>query len=568
MSVILGIGPPATHDPAAALLVDGRLVAAVEEERFLREKHARDRLPLHAIRYCLQAAGLSPSDVEHVTFAWCPAACHRAKWHYAADLLGTSLHHARKVLTKARKINQVKARIVQETIAQAGLSPRVRVHYVEHHLAHAASAAFFSGFGDTAFMSIDGSGEMITALFGEVRDGRFRKFKEVYNPNSLGLFYSTVTEYLGFESNDGEYKLMGMAPFGDPSKADVSCMIREADGAFKVDNDYVWVIEPKRHRPGVMYSSKMVERFGPPRTGDGLGEPYVHIAAATQQRFEQLAVRMVERHLAEPLRRHGRLCVAGGCALNVILNKQLLLHPLIKQLFVPPAANDAGTPLGSAAVVAHELGEPTQPMVTAAWGPEYAADEITAALAAANVRYERISDPAETAAELVARGDVVGWFQGRMEYGPRALGNRSILGHPAKAGTKDKINAIVKFREIWRPFCPSVLAEDAPEIFEPSQDAPFMTIAFPVREAWRSKIPEVVHVDGTARAQTVTAAGNPLYHRMLQAFKRRTGLPVIMNTSLNRRGEPIVCAPADAVAMFLGSGLDYLCIGDFLASKR
>ncbi|MBI3318410.1 MAG: carbamoyltransferase [Candidatus Omnitrophica bacterium] len=568
MSVVLGVGPPCNHDPSAALLVDGRLIAAAEEERFTRLKHATDQLPLHSVRYCLQAAGLKPEDVEAVAYAWCPAACRRARWPYAARMSPTSLHAARKILTKSGKINQFKEQLVRETLIASGIDPRrVKISYVEHHIAHAVSSTLFSGFKDTAFMSVDGSGEFISMLLGEVRDGRLIKFKELYNPDSLGFFYSTITEYLGFRSNDGEYKVMGMAPYGDPNKADLSRMIRKTSDSFQVNNDYVWVIESKRHRSDLMYSRKMVEEFGPPRQGEGLSEPYIHIAAATQKIFEEIALSMVERYLAGPLKRHKTLCLAGGCALNVILNQRFLSNPLVERLFIQPAANDAGTSLGAAAYTAQEMGDAIEPMAHSYAGPGFEPDQIQAVLEKSGLPFKRCDDPVEEAAELLARGEILGWFQGRMEFGPRGLGNRSILGNPTLAGTSRKINTLVKFREPWRPFCPSILEEQAPEILGSAHPSPYMTIGFPVSPAWKKKIPEVVHVDGSARPQTVDSKRNPRFYALLKSFHRRSGVPALINTSLNRKGEPIVCTPEDAVKTFTGCGLRWIFIGDFLVSK-
>ncbi|MDP3723373.1 MAG: carbamoyltransferase C-terminal domain-containing protein, partial [Candidatus Omnitrophota bacterium] len=408
----------------------------------------------------------------------------------------------------------------------------------------------------------------ITVLLSEAKEGRIRKIKEFYSPHSLGLFYSTVTEYLGFESHDGEYKTMGMAPYGDPNKIDLSFMIRPTASAFKVNNEHVWVIEPKRYRPDRMYSRAFIERFGPPRQGDGLTEPYIHIAAAAQKALEDITIHLMETYLADSLKRHKTLCLAGGCALNVTMNRKLLMHPLVERIYVPPAAHDAGTPLGAAALVADALGERMAPMTSAYYGPAFDPDAVKAVLDRAGVSYHACDNAIEEASDLLARGEIVGWFQGRMEFGPRALGNRSILAHPSIKGTRDKINAIVKFREGWRPFCPSVLQEQATEIFEAKQDSPFMTLSFMVRDRWRSRIPEVVHVDGSARPQTVDQRTNPRVYALLQQFYQKTGLPLVLNTSLNRRGEPIVCSPEDALTMFAGCGLQHLFLEDFLVSKR
>jgi len=569
MSVVLGIGPPYHHDSSAALLVDGKLVAAVEEERFTRKKHATDQLPLQSVQYCLQSAGLRPEDIEHVAFAWSPSACQRAKWFYAADMLPTSLYAARKAISKARKVNRHREHLVHQTLVQSGVNPdRVKIAYVEHHLAHTASSYLFSGFQEAACMSLDGSGEYITGLLSEAKEGRIRKIKEFYSPNSLGLFYSTVTEYLGFESHDGEYKTMGMAPYGNPGKIDLSFMIRPTASGFKVNNEHVWVVESKRYRPDRMYSRQFVDWFGPPRQEDGLAEPYTHLAASTQKALEDIVIHLMEAYLSDSLQRHKTLCLAGGCALNVTMNRKLLMHPLVERIYIPPAAHDAGTTVGAAALVAEALGERMAPMTSAYHGPAFEPDDIRRVLDHSGVSFRACDDAVEEAADLLARGEVIGWFQGRMEFGPRALGNRSILGNPSVKGTRDTINAIVKFREHWRPFCPSVLREHAAEIFQAKQDSPFMTLSFLVQDRWRSRIPEVVHVDGSARPQTVDASTNPRFYALLRRFYQKTGVPLVLNTSLNRRGEPIVCSPQDALTMFAGCGLQHLFLEDFLVSKR
>ena len=387
-------------------------------------------------------------------------------------------------------------------------------------------------------------------------------------PDSLGLFYSTMTEYLGFESMDGEYKLMGMAPYGEPGKCDLRDMVRLTEAAFRCDDERVWV--HRKHRfEGRHYSRRIVEDLGPPRKGDDLGEPYVHVAAATQKMLEDVVLGLVDRHLGVALDRHGgRLAFAGGVALNVRLNRKLIEHPKIETLWVQPASSDAGIALGAATWAAERRGIRVAPLESAALGPGFDPAAVRATLEKFRVPYEPLADPAQTAADLLARGEIVAWFQGRMEFGPRALGQRSILGHPGIRGTADEINQRIKFRESWRPFCPSILKERAAEVLDNAHDSPFMTFSFGVRPAWRARVPEIVHVDGSARPQLVTKARNPLFYALLSRFEALTGLPVVINTSLNRRGEPMVCNPEQALAMFFGSGLEFLVLEDVLVRKR
>jgi len=362
--------------------------------------------------------------------------------------------------------------------------------------------------------------------------------------------------------------VMGMAPYGDPSKIDMSRVIRYTDKSFYCNDDYVWVTRSKRYDKNKVFSKKMVEDWGPPRSGDGLSEPYIHIAAATQQALEDITVKLMEDYLTDTLKEtNGRLCFAGGVALNVKLNKCLLEHPLVKELFVQPAANDSGTALGAATYVANQLGERIMPMEHAYLGPEYSNDEIKTTLDTYKIPYEYHNDIIEVVSDLLAKGEIVAWFQGAMEYGPRALGNRSILANPSLKGISDKINLIIKFREKWRPFCPSILKEYAKEIIGTDHPSPYMTFCFEVSPIWRDKIKEVVHVDNTARPHVVDERSNPKFYNLLKSFHKKTGLPVLINTSLNRRGEPMISSPDDALNMFYGSGLEYMTLGNYLIKK-
>ncbi|RMG07106.1 MAG: carbamoyltransferase [Planctomycetota bacterium] len=566
--IVLGLGSPFHHDPAAALLVDGEVVAAAEEERFTRKKHATRQLATHATRFCLEQAGVKPEQVDAVAFAWSPDSFEKHKGAYFRRCLRHRRSRALKALYRGGREHEKKKRKIRATLAPLGLAEKP-VHWVDHHLSHASSAYHLSGFEDAAILTIDGSGEFTSTLFAEGVGGEIRVLHEILNPDSLGFFYSTITEYLGFRRDNGEFKTMGMSAYGDPSKVDVSHLLWATDDGYRINDEYVWAPRELRYREETMFSRKLVEEWGPPREGDGLAEPYIHVAAAAQKALEDHVLRLLERHLGEVLRRNGgRLCLAGGCALNVRMNRKILDHPLVEQVYVQPAAHDAGAPLGAASYVAWQQGERLRPMTHAYLGPEYGEADILAALERIRVPYRRMEDVAGETAALLAEGEIVAWFQGRMEFGPRALGNRSILASPAAPGISDEINARIKFREKWRPFCPSILAEDAPAVLGTEHPSPFMTFSFLVDETWRARIPEAVHVDGSARPQTVSAETNPRYHALLSAFKERTGLPVLINTSLNRRGEPMVCSPEDALSMFFGSGLEHLVLGDFYVTKR
>ncbi len=572
---VLGVGCPLEwgfqHDASAALLVDGRIVAAVEEERFTRRKKAWGQWPIQSVRYCLEAGGLRAADVDVIAFGFSPASFRRlgkAAFREAAPRRPIkALRRLLRDYRHARKLGDLQGRIVRA----CGLDPETEVVAVDHHVAHAASSVLFSGFADTAYLTVDGGGEIATATAGEAHGGRFETIAEITRPHSLGLYYQTMTDYLGFEPNDGEYKLMGMAPYGDTTAADVSPVLQFGDGRFTVNRLLCFPRRRLRWAEGRYFGKGMVDLYGPPREGDGLDARHANVAAAVQARLEAAVHHLVDHHLGPSLARcGGRLCFAGGVALNVTLNRRLLERGDVTALYVQPAAGDAGVPLGAAAHVAARRGDVVEPMTHAYYGPEYTDAEIHRALEARKVEHRVLASTDETirtSADLLAAGQVLAWFQGRVEFGPRALGNRSILGHPGRPGIRDEINAAIKFRERWRPFCPSILAEDAPPILGTEHPTPFMNLSFVVADGWKARIPEVVHVDGSVRPQAVTREANPLYHDLIRAFKERTGVPVLLNTSLNRRGEPMVGSPDDALAMFLESGLERLVMGRYLVLK-
>ena len=567
--IVLGLSQVSPHDPSAALLVDGRVAACIEQERLSREKHAWGELATDAARACLEIAGVDIAEVDRIAVPYSLENLKKLRFQYFRRSLGRRGSKAWKALFPSRKRLRRALGDARASIRDLGGDPaKIPIHNVEHHFAHAASSFFFSGMESAALLTIDGEGECTTTLFGEAdRERGVRAHHEIARPDSLGIFYSNMTQYLGFRPDDGEYKLMGMAPYGEPDRCDLSDIVRFGNGDYRIDLGYVHSSRKLRYE-GKRFSGRLVERLGPPRQGDALAEPYVHVAAATQKLLEDASLHLVESRLGDALRRHeGRLCFAGGCALNVVLNRKLIHHPLVRELFVQPAAGDAGLSLGAAAHVAHDAGDAIAPMRDPYHGPEYGSEQVAKALGGTGLASAGVADPAERAAQLLHAGHVVAWFQGRMEWGPRALGNRSILGNPAVRGTADRINEQIKFREVWRPFCPSILEEHAPEVLDIEHDSPFMTFSFEVRKEWRERIPEVVHVDGTARPQLVSRSANPLFHRLLEHFHALSGCPLVINTSLNRRGEPMVCSPEDAVAMFRGSGLTHMLLGDVLVVK-
>ena len=566
--IVLGIASPFVHDPSAAILVDGKLIAAADEERFIREKHARDSLPVNAVNFCIEKAGIKPEDIDCVAYPWSDLEYLKKLPQYVKRTWRTRPSRAFKAVYQTPRTFKQKRRKLYATLKNCRIDPgHVKIAFVPHHIAHAASSYYLSGFKEAAVISMDGTGEFTTTLLGRAKDGQLHTIREFIRPDSIGRFYSTITAYLGFSVHDGEYKVMGMAPYGDPDKTKIDHMLSYNDRDYRANDDYVWVTRSKRYDKEKVFSKRMVSDWGPPRSGDGLAEPYIHIAAATQKIFEDVTIRLMETYLKDELKRHKSLCFAGGCALNVSLNRRLIEHPLVDRLFVQPAAHDSGAALGAASYAARMLGEDIEPMRHVYYGPSYTNGEIKGLLDKYKIRYTYHADIADITSRLLAEGKIVAWFQGAMEYGPRALGNRSILAHPSVPGISDEINGRIKFRERWRPFCPSVLPEYHEEIFNTRHPSPYMTFSFTVNTNWREKIKEAVHVDNTARPQVVDIKTNPKFYNLLKRFHDLTGIPVLINTSLNKRGEPMVCSPQDAIKMFYGSGLEYLVMENCLIEK-
>jgi carbamoyltransferase len=444
---------------------------------------------------------------------------------------------------------------------------------VEHHLAHASSCYHLSGFTEkTAIMGIDGKGEYATTFFGYGESGEIHKIKEFYDPDSLGGLYGAITEYLGFEMLDGEYKVMGMAPYGDPGKYDLSRLVDYGDGQFRVNTRLANVIGLRRYKEngkGFYFSPKLVDWLGPRRQDEAADEPYIHYAAAMQQLFEDVSLHLMDYYLGDIIRETGLLAFSGGGALNVKLNQKIIARPEVKELFVQPASGDSGTAVGAASWASVRRGVAVEKMRHVYLGPAFSNEQVIEACEAhpGRPRFENIDEVPARVAALLAEGHPVAWFQGRMEFGPRALGARSILGCPSVPGVADRINEQIKFRERWRPFCPSMLERVRREMFRVDHPAPFMTFTFEVEDEWKERVPEVVHEDGTARGQALEPDCNPLYYALMEELEKLTGNGVVLNTSLNRRGEPVVCSPTDALNMFFGSDLQFLVMEDILCTK-
>jgi carbamoyltransferase len=569
---ILGIN--AYHGNASAAIVcEGRLVAAVEEERFNRVKYAAG-FPAHAIRYCLKEAGLELKDIDHVAVPRNP---------YAR--LGTKLFYAIRMPSFASERVKVLAKFtgIPEALAQAFDTDPAKIaakfHRVEHHHAHLASAFFVSPFERAALLSADGLGDFASTMWGTGEGSRMKIDGAIAFPHSLGLFYSAVTQYLGFLKFGDEYKVMGLAAYGEAEQLEAFRDIVRANGdGFRLGLDYFthhrsgpemsWADADKTPTMGRMFSEAMERRLGPKRNPEEpLEQRHRNLASALQARLEEVYLGMLKK-LAE---RTGlkAVCLAGGVAFNCVANGKIFDTTGFEQVYVHPAAGDGGLAVGAAFFVWHQiLGKPRSfVMDHAYWGPGYTRDEIRHAIDASGLpqngwRVEELAEDhlMQRTAAIVADGKILGWFQGRAEWGPRALGNRSIVADPRRPEMKEILNQRIKHREIFRPFAPSILAESTGEWFEKSHPSPFMTLAYSVRPGKRDKIPAPTHVDGTGRLQTVTREANPRYWSLIKAFE------VVLNTSFNDN-EPIVCRPEEALDCFQRTQMDALVLGDFLITR-
>ena len=583
------------HDSAAALIEDGRIVAAAQEERFTRKKHDPG-FPTQAIRYCLDAAGINLDSVDNVVFFEKPLIkFERLLETYLANAPQgfRSFRLAMPLWLKEKLFQKLN---LEKALAEFTVASRLsgKLLFAEHHLSHAASAFFASPFEEAVVLTLDGVGEWATASVSVGSGNRLEVKREIRWPHSLGLLYSAFTYYTGFRVNSGEYKLMGLAPYGEPKYADLildRLIDVKPDGSFWLDQSYF------DYATGLtMTSRKFDETFGGRARQDGepLTQRHMDLAASVQKVTEEVMLR-ITRDLS---RTYGikNLCLAGGVALNCVANGKVLRDRHFEQVWIQPAAGDAGGALGSALAAYHmQLGQPRKlngaldAMHGSFLGPEFSQVEIERRLAASGARFETLDEAAllERGAQSLERGDAVGWFQGRMEFGPRALGARSILGDPRNPEMQKTLNLRIKYRESFRPFAPSVLREDVADYFDLDQDSPYMLLVADVKRnrrhhmsveeerlfgidklnVVRSDIPAVTHVDYSARIQTVHKDTNPRYYALIEAFKRRTGCPVLVNTSFNVRGEPIVCTPEDAFRCFMGTEMEALLIGNCALSK-
>jgi len=563
-------------DASAAIFKDGLLLAATEEERIRRVKHWAG-LPTEAVQFCLDEAGISLADVHAITVSRDPKAKFLEKVIYTVRS-GTAFRAVRNRAANSIKINHIVADLAHALHADPG-SVVAQVHFVEHHRAHVASAFFVSPFEEAALLSIDGFGDFSSTMRAVGRGNQIKVLDSVSYPHSLGVFYTAFTQYLGFPHYGDEYKVMGLAPYGKPSLVEAVRKVihLKANGLFELNPRYF-----RHFREGVsmsweggaphvepMFSEAFVRTFGPARSKEEpLTDVHRDLATSVQRVCEEVIF-----HIANDLQKRSglkNLCIAGGVAQNSVANGKIIQNTGFEHLFVPPAGHDAGTSIGSGLYHWHQnLGNPRSAFLHQAYtGAAYSNEEIASHLRDRNMDFEQLEDAVlyDRVTDCLLQGGVVGWFQGRAEFGPRALGNRSILADPRRADAKDLLNTKIKRRESFRPFAPSILREHAAAWFEQDDSVPFMEKVFPIRPDKRPLIPAVTHVDGTGRLQTVEQPDNPRYHALIHRFFEKTGVPILLNTSFNEN-EPIVNTPDQALECFLRTKMDMLVLGNCVIAR-
>lgn len=557
---ILGICCFGITDSGVCLLEDGKIVFAAEGERYTRVKHDNS-FPREAVLEAIKIAGIQAKDIDYVGF-------YTTLQGVPLQTLRHLLHYFPRSLLFLRNIRSyLRDKSLEEELKKT-IDHIPSIFPVKHHLAHACSSFYLSPYERAAILTLDGTGEFTTCTFGLGEGERIRLLKEIHYPHSLGKLYETFTQYLGFRPCSGEGKVMGLAAYGEPENflPVFRKIVQEGPGGtFHLDMSFFSYHYGSRR----MYSKKLIQEFGPPRESEtSIEKRHQDIAAALQRRLEEIVLHMANE--LYDLTKSRNLCLAGGVCLNCQMNAVVQNLGPFKHLFVPPAAGDSGTAIGAAKYIyySHAGGRKREVLRHAFLGAEFTEQECVTILEGKNLPWEKLVDPARACAELLSRGKIVGWFQGCMEIGPRALGNRSILADPRDPQMKDILNQRVKFREGFRPFAPAVLEDHCGDFFESSSPSPFMLQVYPVIPEKRNLIPAVVHVDGTCRVQTVNATDHPLFHEVIKHFQDITGIPVILNTSFNLRGEPIVRTPEDALDTFLRSHMDALFLGNLVVKKK
>lgn len=565
------LGLTTLGDAAATIMCDGELIAAVEEERFSRIKH-HSGFPYRAIKYCLDEAGISLAEVEHVALYWKPWVLrHKAIQALKSAAISREMFKARVDRGIAQVSESYLGMFTYPRRLREQFGPsRFRFHYLEHHMCHAASAFFVSPFEDAAILTMDGTGEDTTTLFSVGSDTKIKPLRRIKLPHSLGQFYSAVTNFLGFDMFAGdEWKVMGLAAYGEPEYYEFfSKRVLSVNGhwGFQV-NIRVLDHHLAKH---YQFSEEIIKELGPPRRPDEeITVRHQNIAASAQRVLEDTVLHLLQGLYEET--KAENLCLAGGVAFNSVMNGRIITETPFKRFFIQPAAGDAGCSLGAAYLVYHQYLKRSRCFVMehAYYGPSFSSEECARALRDAGLDFETLPDDEllPRVARMIAEGAVIGWFQGRMEFGPRALGNRSFLADPRRADMRELLNKKVKLREWFRPLAPSMLEEAAREVFGRSHYDPFMITVLSVAEDYKGRIPAVVHVDGTARPQTVSRHANPRYWQLIREFEKITGVPVLLNTSFNIQ-EPIVCSPEDAIRTFQNASFDALVLENNLVTRH
>lgn len=564
------------YDPSAGLVSEGKLLAFAEEERFLRNKHAKGWYPSRAIKFCLHQAGIGVGDVSAIAINWdVPSYTDgtmqeffeslRADWPVDQRTIGWQ-----NSLLKLFNESAVEARHAAAWHRAFGVAKLPPIIAIPHHYVHAMQAFMQSPFEEALCLTVDGSGDQFCTVLWHCRGDKVVPIYEVPMPHSLGWFYAAATEFLGFEAYDGEYKVMGLAAYGKPNpeirKAVGRFLYAAADGiGYRLDP---CMIHYGPHGWSDRFTDHLATLLGqPPRSeSEPLTEWHFDFAYAVQEALEEAAIRLVR--WGQKQTGASNLCIGGGVGLNVKMNTRLFEVEGISRIFPHPLCSDSGAAAGAALVACwQQTGARPEKLSSLALGNEESDEQIEDMLKRCGISYAHSNDIAKSVAAELSEGRIVGWFQGRMEAGPRALGQRSILADPRFVDARDRVNAVIKYREPWRPFCPSMKAEAADRYLEQWDDAPFMVIAFRAKAELQADAPAIVHVDNTVRIQLVHQQVNPLYHRLLDAFEEMTGVPVLLNTSFNVKGEPIVCSAVDAVRTFYGTGMDSLAIGNFMIRK-
>lgn len=555
---------------SAALIQDGKLVAASAEERFDRKKMST-AFPARALDFCLKKAKIRIEDVDCIAMSWNPGihlASASSRYLEPIRWRGEYLYSIPSFLLNRFSCPEVEC--MEEKLYLK--NKEISIFFIDHHKSHAGNAFLLSPFKEAAILSIDGRGESETCMFAKGSGNKIETIKSIYMPHSLGLFYGALTEYLGFKADSDEWKVMALASYGKFNNLYYKKMRNtikiDKDGKFEIDLSYfTYYLFDKQP---TMYSKKIIGLLGPPRSKeDKIKDRHKQIAAATQQMFEESVVRLLEDLYKKT--RCKNLVLGGGCAMNSVFNGKVHRLTPFRNVFISSCPDDSGNSIGAALYVYNCIlnRKSRYTAVDNYWGPEFSNKEIKDILEKYKLKYVFHEDIAGTVAKLLSEGKLVGWFQGRMEFGQRALGNRSILADPRNIISKELVNRAVKYRETFRPFAPSVLEEYAHTYFDIPKGTrvPFMEKVYRVREDKKKIIPAVVHIDGTGRLQTVSKSTNPLFYRLINEFKLITGIPVVLNTSFNLNGEPIVCSPTDAIRTFISCGLDYLAMGNYLCMK-